>query len=45
MEIKKNVNRAEENIKHVVDELEKIPVNAPRGFSVSSVREDRDNDY
>ncbi len=34
---------AEENIKHVVEELEKIPISVPRGFSVNSVREDRDS--
>ncbi|BDR91695.1 hypothetical protein Vsou_07880 [Vulcanisaeta souniana JCM 11219] len=31
------------NIRRVVKELEKIPINVPRGFSVNSVREDRDN--
>ncbi|WP_054856766.1 hypothetical protein [Vulcanisaeta sp. JCM 16159] len=35
---------AEENIKRVVEELEKIPISVPRGFSVSSVREDRNSD-
>ncbi|WP_054853711.1 hypothetical protein [Vulcanisaeta distributa] len=36
---------AEENIKRVVEELEKIPISVPRGgFSVGSVREDRDGD-
>jgi len=34
---------AEENIERVIEELEKIPVSAPRGFSQSSVREDRDS--
>ncbi|GAB6946742.1 hypothetical protein JCM16161A_08720 [Vulcanisaeta sp. JCM 16161] len=35
---------AEENIRRVLEELERIPISAPRGFSVSSVREDRDSD-
>ncbi|ADY00260.1 transcriptional regulator, CopG family [Vulcanisaeta moutnovskia 768-28] len=34
---------AEENIKRVVEELEKIPISAPKGFSANSVREDRDS--
>ena len=32
----------EENMKRVIEELEKIPISAPKGFSVNSVREDRD---
>ncbi|MGC9169674.1 MAG: CopG family transcriptional regulator [Thermoproteus sp.] len=34
---------AEENMERVLRELEAIPVEAPRGFSASSVREDRDS--
>jgi len=34
---------AEENIKKVVEELEKMPIETPRGFSVASVRKDRDS--
>ena len=34
---------AEENIRKVVEELEKLPVESPKGFSSSSVREDRDS--
>ncbi len=34
---------AEENLRKVVEELEKIPVNTPQGFSARSVREDRDS--
>ena len=34
---------AEENIKRVIEELEKIPISVPKGFSVNSVREDRDS--
>ncbi len=34
---------AEENLKAVIEELEKIPVHAPKGFSTTSVREDRDS--
>lgn len=34
---------AEENIKKVVEELEKMPIGAPKGFSATSVREDRDS--
>ena len=33
---------AEENIKRVIEELEKIPISVPKGFSINSVREDRD---
>ena len=34
---------AEENIKRVIEELEKIPISVPKGFSINSVREDRDS--
>ncbi|WFO74818.1 CopG family transcriptional regulator [Desulfurococcaceae archaeon MEX13E-LK6-19] len=34
---------AEENMRRVIEELEKIPVHAPQGFSKTSVREDRDS--
>jgi len=34
---------AEENIRRVMEELERIPVQAPAGFSRASVREDRDS--
>ena len=34
---------AEENIKKVVEELEKLPIETSKGFSSSSVREDRDS--
>ncbi len=34
---------AEENMERVLRELEAIPVEAPRGFSAGSVREDRDS--
>ncbi len=35
--------RAEENMKRVVEELSKIPFSASKGYSVNSVREDRDS--
>ena len=34
---------AEENLRRVVEELERIGVGAPKGFAVASVREDRDS--
>ena len=34
---------AEENIKKVVEELEKLHIKSPKGFSSDSVREDRDS--
>ncbi len=34
---------AEENIKRIVEELEKLPIETPNGFSSASVREDRDS--
>lgn len=34
---------AEENIKKIVEELEKLPIRSPKGFSSGSVREDRDS--
>ena len=34
---------AEENMRRVIEELEKIPIQAPSGFSKTSVREDRDS--
>ena len=34
---------AEDNIRCIVEELEKIPISAPKGFSTNSVREDRDS--
>jgi len=34
---------ASENIEKVVKDLEKIPIEVPRGFSAASVREDRDS--
>jgi len=34
---------ASENIEKVVKDLEKIPIEVPRGFSVALVREDRDS--
>ena len=33
---------AEENMKRVIEKLEKIPISVSKGFSVNSVREDRD---
>ena len=33
----------EENIKRVIEKLEKIPISVPKGFSINSVREDRDS--
>ncbi|RLI25522.1 CopG family transcriptional regulator [Candidatus Bathyarchaeota archaeon] len=35
--------KAEENIRKVVEELSKIPFEAPKGSSVDSVRGDRDS--
>ncbi len=34
---------AEENIKKIVEELKKVRWNVPKGFSTTSVREDRDS--
>nr|WP_231656768.1 CopG family transcriptional regulator [Pyrodictium delaneyi] len=34
---------AEENMQRIIEELEKIPVQTPSGFSKDSVREDRDS--
>ncbi len=34
---------ASENIEKVVKDLEKIPIEVPRGFSAALVREDRDS--
>jgi ASC-1-like (ASCH) protein len=34
---------ADENFKRILEELKKANWNVPRGFSASSVREDRDN--
>ena len=42
-EYRDRVNWAEENIRRVVAELERIPVQALAGFSRASVREDRDS--
>lgn len=34
---------AEENIKAVVENLERMPIGLPKGFSTASAREDRDS--
>ncbi len=37
------VLEAEDNIRRVVEELSRIPLESPRGSSVASVREDRED--
>jgi hypothetical protein len=37
------VVEAEDNIRRVVEELSRIPLESPRGSSVASVREDRES--
>jgi hypothetical protein len=37
------VLEAEDNIRRVVEELSRIPLESPRGSSVASVREDRES--
>ncbi len=40
---KKNKDlKAEENMEEILEELEEIRVNTPKGFSVRAIREDRD---
>ena len=37
------VLEAEDNIRRVVEELSRMPLESPRGSSVASVREDRES--
>jgi cell fate (sporulation/competence/biofilm development) regulator YmcA (YheA/YmcA/DUF963 family) len=43
VEERTRILEAEENIAKVMDELQKLPVETPRGFSATLVREDRDS--
>ena len=43
VEEKTRILEASENIEKVIKDLEKIPIEVPKGFSAALVREDRDS--